>query len=106
MIKRLSTNELQKIFYKEKERLDQLPQDLSNMYARGTALYLLDICNEIVKRYQNSNRLSFVRIKTIMFLTLVMTEQIRCCTLTGNQFEPSDAVVSMVDKIVSGPFRF
>ena len=56
MIKRLSIKELEKIFYKEKERLDSLPRDRSNMYTCGTAKYLLEVCGELDEKVKQMSQ--------------------------------------------------
>lgn len=76
MIKKLSIKELEKIFYKEKERLDSLPRDRSNMYTCGTAKYLLEVCDELDKRVEQMSQYTYysattetrLRILTVRFM--------------------------------------
>lgn len=56
MIKRLSIKELEKILYKEKERIDSLPRDRSNMYTCGTAKYLLEVCDELDEKVKQMSQ--------------------------------------------------
>lgn len=93
MIKRLSVGELQKIFYKEKERLEQLPQDGSNMYTRGTATYLLEVCDELDSRIKYLDSSPSNGLVSMMILLHVLTTQLKCSILVDKPVITSDTIV-------------
>ena len=105
MIKRLSIAELQRIFYKEKERLEKLPRDGSNMYTRGTATYLLEICDELTKEIK---RLRYYRtdIASIPILLRILRVQLECVEILKTSIPVSDVIEDTCMDVANALFKY
>ncbi len=105
MIKRLSITELQRIFYKEKERLEQLPRDGSNMYTRGTATYLLEVCDELTKEIKRL-RYHTTDIATIPILLRILRVQLECEEILETSIPVSDVIEDTCMDAANALFKY
>lgn len=105
MIKRLSITELQKIFYKEKERLEKLPRDGSNMYTRGTATYLLEVCDELTKEIKRL-RYHATDIAAIPILLCILRVQFECEEILETSVPVSDVIADACMDVTNTLFRY